>query len=104
MSDQQRIFSIRSRRRGRWTISARLCRGSSVFRKFPLDRMTTKFPSRCASGAAGVRVEVPLGRGNRKRVGYCVEVSNASVGVAATQADRSRWSIPSRFFRRRCWS
>ncbi len=43
----------------------------------------------------GVRVQVPLGRGNRQRLGYCIAVENRSGGARrSSRSIRSRTGSP----------
>ena len=66
-----------SLRHGSWTTSARRAWRPSCLRTLRSARTTTQVPDALrAAVQPGVRVQVPLGRGNRKRVGYCTAVEN----------------------------
>ncbi len=63
-----------------WELDDRqeVCVGQVVFAEFPFGPYDYAVPDALRESLrAGMRVEVPLGRGNRKRVGYCVEIHNA---------------------------
>ncbi len=54
-----------------------VCVGEVVFAEFPFGPYDYEIPEPLrAAVREGVRVEVPLGRGNRKRIGYCVKITN----------------------------
>jgi primosomal protein N' (replication factor Y) len=50
-----------------------------VFAEFPFGPYDYLIPDAMRTRIqAGVRVKVPLGRGNRQRIGYCIEITNRS--------------------------
>ncbi len=54
------------------------CVAEVVFSEFPFGPYDYEVPASLRGVVQpGIRVEVPLGRGNRKRVGYCAEVTSA---------------------------
>lgn len=54
-----------------------VCVGQIVFAEFPFGPYDYEVPDAFRQSIRpGMRVEVPLGRGNRKRIGYCVKLSN----------------------------
>ncbi len=54
-----------------------VCVGEVVFAEFPYGPYDYEIPETLrAALRQGMRVEVPLGRGNRKRIGYCVKITN----------------------------
>ncbi len=61
-----------------------VCVAVVVFPEVPFGPYDYEVPAALrAEVQPGVRVQVPLGRGNRKRLGYCIAVENRSGGARA---------------------
>ena len=78
MSEQQR--DLFDRQPPPWEVDDQreLCVAEIVFAESPFGPYDYEVPAALRERVQpGVRVEVPLGRGNRKRLGYCVDVANA---------------------------
>ncbi|MFO7908035.1 MAG: primosomal protein N' [Pirellulaceae bacterium] len=76
-SEQRDLFD---KRPSPWELDDQreVCVGQVVFAEFPFGPYDYEVPDSLRELARpGMRVEVPLGRGNRKRTGYCVKLSNA---------------------------
>ncbi len=81
MGEQQRDLFEREPLPWELDDARELCIAEVVFSEFPFGPYDYEVPERLRTVVQpGIRVEVPLGRGNRKRVGYCVAVANASGG------------------------
>ena len=80
MGDQQR--DLFDKQPPPWEVDDQreVCVAAVVFSEFPFGPYDYEVPENLRSLVRpGVRVEVPLGRGNRKRVGYCTEIASAQV-------------------------
>ena len=82
MADKQRDLFDRQPAPWELDVQREACVGQVVFPEFPYGPYDYEVPAALRQSLRpGMRVEVPLGRGNRRRVGYCVEISN-SAGAA----------------------
>lgn len=78
MGQQQR--DLFDKQPSQWELDDRreICVGRVVFAEFPFGPYDYEVPDSLREQLQpGMRVQAPLGRGDRKRVGYCVQLSNS---------------------------
>lgn len=82
MAEQQR--NLFDKQPAPWELDDQreVCVGQVVFSEFPFGPYDYELPDSLRQTLRlGMRVEVPLGRGNRRRIGYCVEISNSAAAA-----------------------